>query len=121
MDVSLARSYAPTVESKPIKVGDVFVAGGLPSVTYRPRDQFGLESQLQDYLDERHRILSISGPTKTGKTVLVRKVLRESDAIWVHGGSVKSRADFWATIAEELGLATETEGSRESTDSDSRS
>jgi hypothetical protein len=29
---------------------------------------------LRDYLDERFKVLSLSGPTKSGKTVLVRRV-----------------------------------------------
>jgi len=48
----------------PTTVGKVFVPGGLPSITYNPRDSLKLEERVRDYLDERHKILSISGPTK---------------------------------------------------------
>ena len=58
---------------KPLRVGHVFVAGGLPTLTYVSRNERGLEQKITDYIEERHRILSVSGPTKTGKTVLLRK------------------------------------------------
>lgn len=84
------------------KVGEVFVPGGLPTVTYDRRDDLHLEQKLRDYLDERHRILSVSGPTKTGKTVLLKSVL--DDPIWLAGGEIHSLDDFWSSIADQLGL-----------------
>lgn len=98
----------------PIKVGNVFVPGGLPTVTYNPRDELGLEEKVRDYLDERHRILSLSGPTKSGKTVLLRSIV--SDAIWVSGGSVTTAMQLWHAIADKLQLPSEvetTEGQQE--------
>ena len=104
-----------------ITVGEVFVPGGLPTITYNPRIQHGLEQQLRDYLDERRKILSISGATKTGKTVLVRSVLDDSDVIWVSGGTVSNSADLWEVIADDLGIDTELEQARQSADGRSRS
>lgn len=96
-----------------VQAGKVFVAGGLPTVTYNPRAQFRLENQVYDYLDERHRILSVSGPTKTGKTVLIRNVLKDGDAIWASGGSIRNIDDLWAVVADELDLDTAIETSRQ--------
>src|SRR5262245_8402649 len=103
-----------------LKVGQVFVAGGLPTVTYNPRAQLRLESQVEDYLDECHRILSVSGPTKTGKTVLVKNVLKEREAVWISGGAVGSASVLWQTVADELGVNTSIESSRQETDSEGR-
>ena len=100
----------------PPTVGDVFVAGGLPAITYNPRSELGLEEQVKDYLAERHSILSISGPTKTGKTVLMKKVLADSQAIWISGGAIRSVADVWSTVADELNLDTSIETSAQATD-----
>jgi hypothetical protein len=86
-------------------VGQVFVPGGLPSYTYVPRDELNLERTVRDYLDERHRILSLSGPTKSGKTVLLRKVVE--NGIWVSGGHVESVNDFWALVLDNLGGYTD--------------
>lgn len=90
-----------------VRVGEVFVPGGLPTVTYNPRTELRLEERLRDYLDERHRILSLSGPTKSGKTVLLRAILREVDAVWLSGGEVSNVDDFWAQVADQLGLFTQ--------------
>ncbi|MGW5012620.1 AAA family ATPase [Micromonospora chalcea] len=103
-----------------LPAGQVFKAGGLPEITYNPRTQLGLEEMVQDYLDERHRILSISGPTKTGKTVLVRRVLRDLEAIRVSGGDIKSAADLWINVGDDLGLQTVYESSRQYTDTETR-
>jgi hypothetical protein len=52
---------------------EVFVVGGQPTVTYNPRPAQGVSERLGDYLDERGRVLFITGPTKSGKTVLVNE------------------------------------------------
>ncbi|WP_412515631.1 ATP-binding protein [Actinomadura madurae] len=103
-----------------IKAGKVFVAGGLPTLTYIPRSQNNLEQKVLDYLDEGHRILSVSGPTKTGKTVLMRKMLRNENAIWLSGGTLNSLEDFWSQIADELNLFTEIESTDSSAESEGR-
>ncbi|MEU7948483.1 AAA family ATPase [Micromonospora taraxaci] len=107
-------------QAKLLRVGQVFVAGGLPTVTYNPRSQLRLEQQVEDYLDERHRILSVSGPTKTGKTVLVKNVLKDAEAVWTSGGAVRSAADLWDAVADELGVQSSSESSWQSTDTESR-
>jgi hypothetical protein len=84
-----------------VKVSEVFVPGGQPSITYVPRTDLQLEQKLQDYLDEGHRILSLSGPTKSGKTVLIKAVV--PNAIWLYGGNVRSIERFWGSLADKLG------------------
>lgn len=88
-----------------VSLSQTFVVGRLPRVTYNPREQLGLEAQLQEYLGDRGTILSVSGATKTGKTTLLRSVA--PDAIWLSGGVLSSVADLWTQICEELGLWTE--------------
>lgn len=87
-----------------LSVGRVFVPGGLPTVTYNPRLELGLERSVTDFLNERHRMLSVSGPTKSGKTVLLKRLL--PDAMWLSGGSLDTANDFWNAINDELGLYT---------------
>jgi len=57
------------------RLNEVFVAGGLPSITYISRNEYDLESTMKDYIDALYKLLSISGSTKSGKTVLVRKTI----------------------------------------------
>ncbi|WP_186067955.1 ATP-binding protein [Burkholderia gladioli] len=93
--------------SKILSVGQVFIAGGLPTVTYNPRTNLDLEGKLRDALTRLNKIVLVAGPTKSGKTVLVRKVLPTIAAIWVDGGAIRTEADFWTNIAANLGLSLE--------------
>ena len=87
-----------------VRAADVFIAGGLPTITYNPRDDLGLERIVRDYLDARHRVLSLSGPTKSGKTVLLHSILDGTDTVWVSGGEVHTYDEFWAAVADQLGI-----------------
>jgi len=101
-----------------LPVGRVFVPGGLPTVTYNPRVELNLEQRVRDYLDERHRVLSVSGPTKSGKTVLLKSIVK--DGIWLSGGSIPSADAFWAAIADELKLITDVDSQESTEDAESR-
>jgi hypothetical protein len=84
---------------------NVFVAGASPKITYNPRDDRHLEQELNGYLDQGPgRALSVSGPTKSGKTVLVERALPRDEAIWVEGQDVQSVEAFWDRIVDWLGL-----------------
>ena len=89
---------------------EVFVVGGQPTVTYNPRPGRGVEQRVKDYLEEKNRILCITGPTKSGKTVLVREVV--DNAIKLSGGDLLSIDNFWADIVDILGGFTEEGGER---------
>jgi hypothetical protein len=79
----------------------------MPTITYHERAGLRLEERLSDYLEERHKILSVSGQTKSGKTVLLKN--RVANGIWVQGGNVKSDSDVWDQVCDILDLATELE------------
>ena len=85
-----------------MKTTDVFVAGGMPSVTYNPRTELGLETSLQDYLHTRHKLISITGPTKSGKTVLCRRNVKETEQVLISGGEITSEDDFWTLVLDQL-------------------
>lgn len=85
-----------------MKVSDVFIAGGLPKVTYNPRDDLKLESTLKEYLEDKYKLISITGPTKSGKTVLFTKVIAPEERVLIIGGTIKNDDDFWCSILDEL-------------------
>ncbi|MEZ0111962.1 hypothetical protein ABH920_005980 [Catenulispora sp. EB89] len=116
MAIPRRKSGQLSKSGQSVRVGKVFVAGGLPTVTYVPREALNLEQNFEDYLDEGHRVLSVSGPTKTGKTVLIRSVLRDDSAIWLSGGAISSAEEFWATLADHLGVHTTIETSSTSSE-----
>lgn len=84
-----------------LKVGEVFVPGKLPALTYNPRIELHLERDLQDYLDETGAILTVAGPTKTGKSVLVERVV--SNPVWIDGQGIESTEVLWGLVADQLG------------------
>ncbi|MBD2328637.1 hypothetical protein [Alkalinema sp. FACHB-956] len=86
-----------------VRLSDVFVAGGFPSITYISRDEYQLESTVEDYLDARYKLLSISGSTKSGKTVLVRKIVPKQSSFWIPGGQVSDLNSFWGIVLEKTG------------------
>jgi hypothetical protein len=91
-----------------LPVGRVFVPGGLPTVTYVAREALNLEGHVRDYLNELHRVLSLSGPTKSGKTVLLRSILGSHASVWLSGGQITSLTEFWAVLADALEIPLET-------------
>lgn len=86
-----------------LRLSDVFVAGGFPDVTYISRNEYQLESTIEDYLDSRYKLLSISGATKFGKTVLVRKIIPKKSSFWISGGQISDLNSFWEIVLEKTG------------------
>ncbi|HTD67414.1 MAG TPA: hypothetical protein VK846_12875 [Candidatus Limnocylindria bacterium] len=95
-----------------MKVSEVFVPGGLPKHTYVPRAERGLEEQLSAVKDNLCKIATVTGATKTGKTVLVRKVFADDRKVWVDGGHVKTEEDFWNIVGTQLEVVAELERSK---------
>lgn len=89
-----------------LRPDDVFTPGGLPDTTYVPREHLSLEGHLTEWLEGRQKpLLSVSGPTKSGKTVLIRKLVDEPIAL--SGGAIDTADDFWTAVCDELELFTE--------------
>jgi len=85
---------------------DVFVPGGMPSYTYQDRKSLRLEESLQDALHRVRKFIAVAGPTKSGKTVLTRKVIPPSDSIWIEGAHIPSIDTFWSAILASLGVSS---------------
>lgn len=83
---------------------DIFVPGGLPKHTYNPRAELQLEEKLSEVKDNLCKLVTVTGQTKSGKTVLVRKILPPEETIWIDGGLVSAEDDFWQVIIENLQL-----------------
>jgi hypothetical protein len=72
------------------------------------------EQELNLYLDQGPgKALSVSGPTKSGKTVLVERRLPRDEAIWMEGADLESVDVFWDRIVDWLGLYDLVEVTRE--------
>ncbi|CAN7264509.1 TniB family NTP-binding protein [Agrobacterium tumefaciens] len=85
----------------------IFIAGGQPTVTYVDRQELHVERSLARAIATPNQIVSLAGPTKTGKTVLCKKMLGEREYIWIDGGQVKDAQSLWNKIASELNIPVE--------------
>ncbi|MEL6767785.1 MAG: hypothetical protein AAFP17_11445 [Pseudomonadota bacterium] len=92
----------------------MFVAGGMPTHTYVNRDELGLEKLLYREVDEGYKIVCITGPTKSGKTVLCNKVFGQEKCLWIPGGQIEGIDEFWSYVIGELELPDEEKTTRKS-------
>lgn len=89
----------------------IFVAGGQPTITYVERNELDIERRLARAIAAPNQIVSLAGPSKSGKTVLCRRVLGEREFVWVDGGRVATVQDFWKYVCSELEIPSVTEES----------
>lgn len=92
----------------PVPLNKVFTPGGQPSVTYIDRAHLGIEATLSKAIALPTTFISLTGPTKCGKTVLCRSVLDSLEYVWIDGGEITSSSDLWSKVCGELKLAVET-------------
>ena len=84
---------------------DVFRPTSFPKYTYIDR-RFSngntYEAKLKKALRSSGRLISITGASKTGKTVLCHKVVEQERIIDLSGAQIQSKEDFWNQIAEKI-------------------
>lgn len=88
---------------------DIFVPGGFPKHTYNPRTDLDLESRLRESRENLCKLVTVTGQTKSGKTVLTRSVFPRDECVWVDGGTVSSEDEFWQVVNEQLDIFQSTE------------
>jgi hypothetical protein len=77
---------------------EVFVTDGYPQHTYVAFEAGTKEGELKDGLGQQNKIISISGPSKSGKTTLCNKVFGATkgvDRMYVTGDSITKAEDLW--------------------------
>ena len=96
-----------------LRTNQVFVPGGMPQHTYVARTERDLEKKLRGIADNLCKLATLTGSTKSGKTVLANRVFPRinGENIWIDGGTVKSENDLWTQILSELGGYTSEESS----------
>jgi hypothetical protein len=77
---------------------EVFTPNDVPTLTYVERVEHHFETRLREAFSVPKMIISISGPSKTGKTVLVNKVVESENLIPVSGASIKTADDLWRKV-----------------------
>lgn len=94
-----------------VSLSDVFSPGVMPELTYINRAPQGetmtYEAKLKKALMKNGNLISITGGTKTGKTVLCNRVVGKDSFIKISGSQIDSREKFWQLVAEKLELPEE--------------
>jgi len=86
----------------------VFTPNAFPEHTYISRDDEKPEGVLREAMREQGSIVSISGPSKSGKTVLVEHVFGQSNVIEVSGAEIDSPDMLWNRVLDKLGAPEKT-------------
>lgn len=89
-----------------LKASEVFTPGAYPTRTYIERAGELLERALRDAIDTPGQIVSLVGPSKSGKTVLVERVVGQDLLITVTGAGIRSPDDIWGRVFDWMGSPT---------------
>lgn len=88
------------------RVSQVFVPGGMPKLTYVERTQGEIREKLESAKDNLCKLVTLTGQTKSGKTVLTQMIFPFTDpnVIWIDGGSITTENDIWEQVLNSLGV-----------------
>lgn len=100
----------PRALERRLTAHDVFTPGAFPEHTYVARADEDLEQKLRFALKTKGQIVSLSGPSKAGKTVLVEKVVGKDSLVPIVGAGVRDPAQIWTRALDWLDVPLEREG-----------
>lgn len=101
-----------------MKAYEVFNPNGFPNFTYVERllldeagNEYAPQSQLNDDIQIPGRIISLAGPSKSGKTVLIEKVVGAKNLIKISGAEINER-DLWDLVLDAIGAPEHEKGQK---------
>jgi len=86
-----------------MRATEVFTPKGEPGVTYVDDHLIEKGKRLHQDLSAGPCVVSLSGPSKSGKTVFIEKTLGRENLIKVNGAGVKSAAALWLKVFAVIG------------------
>jgi hypothetical protein len=89
-----------------IKIRDVFKSVGQPTITYVEREEGVYENKLALAIEAKGKLCLLTGPSKTGKTTLYKKVVidQKLEALVVRCDIGLTAAEFWKRALEKIDL-----------------
>jgi hypothetical protein len=85
-----------------MKATDVFTPGKTPTVTLVREQIEGRQVQFKDAL-EQQLLITVAGPSKSGKTVFVRSLVGSENLIAITGAGVQSPQQLWTKVFHAVG------------------
>ena len=86
-----------------MKARDIFTPGRFPSHTFVDDHLITKKTTLENALDTGSMLISISGPSKSGKTVFIEESIGKDKIIQVTGAGITSVAALWRRVFDILG------------------
>lgn len=88
-----------------MKTKDVFTPGHFPTLTFVDDHLQEKASYLRGAIEAGSLIVSISGPSKSGKTVFIEKELGKDNLIHITGAGIDSADKLWSRVFDIVGLS----------------
>lgn len=92
---------------KTVELNKIFTPGSQPDVTYNDRINIQLEEKLENLVYFSGTLGVVSGKSKLGKTVLVKRKFSNSEVIFIEEQDINNRT-IEEVIHEKLGIAKTT-------------
>lgn len=86
-----------------MRVKDVFTPGRYPTVTFINDHLADKQVILRDAIETGSMVLSLSGPSKSGKTVFVENIIGKDNLLHVTGAGIASPETLWNRIFNIIG------------------
>jgi hypothetical protein len=86
-----------------MKVTDVFTPNKLPSVTFIDDHLKDKAKYLRESLSSGPCVISLSGPSKSGKTVFIEKTIGKGRLLQVTGAGIDSPKKLWDRVFDLIG------------------
>ena len=86
-----------------MKASEVFTPGKFPVHTFVDDHLQDKKQQLLDTLEAGSMLISIAGPSKSGKTVFIEECLGRTSLIQVTGAGINTPTDLWMRVFDIIG------------------
>ena len=86
-----------------MRASDVFTPGRFPEHTFVSDHLKNKKEQLLDTLDAGSMLVSIAGPSKSGKTVFIEECLGRTSLIQITGAGIVHANDLWLRVFDLIG------------------
>ncbi len=88
---------------------EVFITDGYPEHTYVALEGGQKEDEISEGLEQKNKIISVSGPSKSGKTTLCNRLLGMTSAerMYMTGDAVGKADDLWLEAYQQVTDETE--------------
>lgn len=96
-----------------MRASEVFTPKGEPGITYVDDHLVDKSKRLRQDLSAGPCVVSLSGPSKSGKTVFVEKTLGRDNLVKVNGAGVKSPEALWHKVFAVIGTPIKVVESKE--------